>query len=77
MCELLYVGYYTMLPTNAGYSFKYEVLFPRKLNMLIVCDKRNIKYKHYKTGENRKLAPRRGGPWIVLEKLPNGVNFKV
>ena len=36
-----------------------------------------MKVKHYKTGENRKLAPRRGGPWIVLEKLPNGVNFKV
>ena len=33
--------------------------------------------KHYKTGENRKLSPRRGGPWVVLEKLPNGVNFKI
>ncbi len=36
-----------------------------------------LKVKYYKTGENRKLAPRRGGPWVVLEKLPNGVNFKI
>ena len=36
-----------------------------------------LKKKHYKTGENRKLAPRREGPWTVFEKLPNGVNFKI
>eukprot|EP00794_Sanderia_malayensis_P011538 gene11536-biopygen9207 len=36
-----------------------------------------LKVKHYKTGENRKLAPRHDGPWTILEKLPNGVNFKV
>ena len=36
-----------------------------------------LKVKHYKTGENRKLAPRRDGPWTVLEKLPNGVSFKI
>ena len=36
-----------------------------------------LKVKHYKTGENRKLAPRRNGAWTVLERLPNGVNFKI
>ena len=36
-----------------------------------------VENKHYKSGENRKLAPRRNGPWIVLRKLPNGVNFKI
>ena len=36
-----------------------------------------LKVKHYKTGENRKLAPRRGGPWLIVEKLPNNVNFKI
>eukprot|EP00795_Rhopilema_esculentum_P011292 gene11292-biopygen11554 len=36
-----------------------------------------LKVKYYKTGENRKLAPRRRGPWTVLQKLPNGVNFKI
>lgn len=36
-----------------------------------------LKVKFYKTGENRKLAPRRSGPWKVVEKLPNGVNFKI
>lgn len=36
-----------------------------------------LKTKHYKSGENRKLAPRRTGPWTVLKKLPNGVNFQI
>ena len=36
-----------------------------------------LKVKHYKTGENRKLAPRRDGPWTIVEKLPNGVNFRI
>lgn len=36
-----------------------------------------LKNKHYKSGENRKLAPRRNGPWFVLRKLPNGVNFRI
>ena len=36
-----------------------------------------LKVKYYKTGENRKLAPRRTGPWRVIQKLPNGVNFKI
>ena len=36
-----------------------------------------LKVKHYKTGENRKLAPRRDGPWKIITKLPNGVNFQI
>ena len=40
-------------------------------------DKVWVKLKHYKTGESRKLSPRRTGPWTIVEKLPNGVNFKV
>ena len=40
-------------------------------------DKVWLKVKFYKTGENRKLAPRRGGPWTVLRKLPNRVNFEI
>ena len=36
-----------------------------------------LKVKFYKTGENRKLSPRRNGPWTVLSKLPNGVNFHI
>ena len=36
-----------------------------------------LKTKHYKTGENRKLAPRRNGPWTIREQLPNGVNFRI
>ena len=48
-----------------------------KFNDYIEGDKVWLKVKHYKTGENRKLAPRRGGPWTVLRKLPNGVNFEI
>ena len=36
-----------------------------------------LKVKFYKTGENRELAPRYSGPWTVLRKLPNGVNFEI
>ena len=36
-----------------------------------------LKTKHYKSSENRKLAPRRNGPWTVLQKLPNGMNFRI
>ena len=36
-----------------------------------------LKVKYYKTGENRKLSPRRNGPWTVIRKLPNGVNFEI
>lgn len=40
-------------------------------------DKVWLQVKYYKTGVNRKLAPRRGGPWVVARKLPNGVNFEI
>ena len=36
-----------------------------------------LKVKHYKTGENRKLAPRRDGQWTIISKLPNSVNFQI
>ena len=35
-----------------------------------------LKTKFVKAVEN-KLAPKRSGPWIVLRKLPNGVNFQI
>ena len=36
-----------------------------------------LKVKHYKTGENRKLAPRRDGSWTIVNKLPNVVNLTI
>ena len=33
--------------------------------------------KFYKTGESAKCAPRRDGPWTIIEKLNNGVNFRI
>ena len=40
-------------------------------------EKVRLKTKHYKSGEHRKLSPRRNGPWRILEKLPNGDNFRI
>ena len=36
-----------------------------------------LKVKHYKSGDNRKLSPRRTGLWTVVDKMPNGVNFRI
>ena len=36
-----------------------------------------LKKKYYKTGESRKLSPRRTGPREIVEKMSNGVNFKI
>ena len=36
-----------------------------------------FKVKHYKMGENRKLAPHCDGPWTIVQKLPNGVNLEI
>ena len=36
-----------------------------------------VKKKNYKTGENRKLAPRKTGPWTIWRKCNNGVNYEV
>lgn len=36
-----------------------------------------LQTKYYRTGENRKLAPRRNGPWEITAKLPNAVNFEI
>ena len=36
-----------------------------------------LKTKYYKTGENKKLSPRRNGPRTIVEKLPNGLNFRI
>ena len=33
--------------------------------------------RYFKSGESRKLSPRRNGPWTIVEKLSNGVNFRV
>ena len=48
-----------------------------RINDLNIGDKVWIKRKFYKTGESRKLAPRKDGPYTVISKLPNGVNFHV
>ena len=42
-----------------------------------VGDKVWLRNKYYKPGENPKLAPRRSGPWSVIEVLRNGRNFRL
>ena len=36
-----------------------------------------LRKKAYKTGEYKKLSPRRTGPWTVLKKLNNGSNYQI
>ena len=36
-----------------------------------------MKKKRFKPGENRKLSPRKTGPWTVIRKCNNGVNFEI
>ena len=40
-------------------------------------DKVWVKRKYFKSGENRKLSTRKTGPWTVVAKKPNGVNFEI
>ena len=35
-----------------------------------------LKSNFIKSGEN-KLGPKRNGPWTVIQKMPNGVNFRI
>ena len=36
-----------------------------------------VKRRNFKPGESRKLAPRKSGPWTIVEKKSNGVNFEI
>ena len=36
-----------------------------------------MKKKRFKPGENRKLSPRKTGPWTVIRKCNNGVNCEI
>ena len=36
-----------------------------------------VRKRHYKTGESRKLARRYTGPYTVIRKMPNAVNFEI
>ena len=47
-----------------------------KLEMLKQYDK-NIRFHNYMDGEKIWLKIKRDGPWIVLRKMPNGVNFEI
>ena len=48
-----------------------------RYNDLQPGDKVWLKARYVKSGESRKLAPKRDGPWTVLRKLPNNVNFEI
>ena len=42
-----------------------------------ICDKVWVEKKTLKTGENKKLAPRTIGPWSIIGKCVNGVNYEI
>ena len=43
----------------------------------VVGEKVWLRKKLYKVGENKKLSPRRTGPWTVVERKENGVTFRI
>ena len=47
------------------------------VNNYAVGQKVWLKSRYYKTGESKKLAPRKSGPWTVTRILGNGVNFEI
>ena len=42
-----------------------------------IGDKVWLRKKFYKAGENRKLSPRRTGPWTVTAIMGNGIDFGI
>ena len=40
-------------------------------------DKVWVRKRQYKPGESGKLAPRYTGPYTVIRKMPNAVNFEI
>ena len=50
---------------------------PPNVNNYAVDDDVWLRKKTFKTGESAKLAPRRTGPWRIVQVLPNGRNFKI
>ena len=48
-----------------------------RTNNYITGQKVWLRNKSFKGGESAKLAPRRSGPWTVVDILPNGRNFRI
>ena len=48
-----------------------------KLHKYSVNDEVWLERKTFKNNENKKLAPRKCGPWTIIATYPNGVNFKI
>ena len=48
-----------------------------KLQKYSVNDEVWLERKTFKNNENKKLAPRKCGPWTIIATYPNGVNFKI
>ena len=48
-----------------------------RFNNYSIGDKVWLRNKSFKPGQSAKLAPRRSGPWSIIEVLPNKRNFRV
>ena len=47
------------------------------VNRYSLHDRAWLLKKLLKSGENRKLSPRRTGPWTIVKLYPNGGNFRI
>ena len=71
---------YQRVAQNLGFNRK-EMQKPYNKNIRFhdyhVGEKVWLQTKYFKTGQNRKLSPRRNGPCTVIDKLPNGLNLRI
>ena len=48
-----------------------------RVNDYKIGDEVLLRNRCFKLGESAKQAPRRSGPWAIIEVLPNGRNFRL
>ena len=49
----------------------------KKVFKYVINDKVWLRRKTFGRNENRKMSPRKSGPWTVVKVYANGVNFKI
>ena len=49
----------------------------QKIHKLVINDKVWLERRSFGPRENKKLSPRKTGPWTITKVYPNGVNFRI
>ena len=48
-----------------------------KTHKLVINDRVWLERRSFRSHENKKLSPRKTGPWTIMKVYPNGVNFRI